>query len=131
MPSWKAWEVYVREGLTSEYSIFIDNVNTDSLIPNANRVYSADSAVSLNAMLAGKPTATFHPMDLSEVVPMITEPEELDNVEPVPLSVQNQFLSWYYHKLVIDIDSPDFESKMESIMIRFKNGEGTKEIFGC
>jgi hypothetical protein len=131
MPSEKAWEVYKRDGLVSEYSIFIDNVNTDSLIPNANRIYSADSAVSLNAMLAGKKVATFHPMDLSEIIPMIKSPEELDLIQPVPIEDQKRFLSWYYHKLVIDIDDPNYEDKMESIMIRFKNGERTKELFGC
>lgn len=131
IPSSKVWEIYKREGLVSEYSIFVDDVNTDSLIPKANRVYSADSAVSLNAMLAGKRVATFHPMDLSEVVPMIKTPEDLDDIEPISLEDQKRFLSWYYHKLAIDIDDPNYEDKMESIMIRFKNGERTREIFGC
>lgn len=131
IPSKVTWERYTNEGLISEYSIFVENMSTDDLTRNANFVYSSDSAASFNAFLQGKRVATFHQTDLSEIVPIIETPYELDNIQPASSEQRKQFLSWYYHNLSIDIFKDGFDEKIHDIVQMASVGKTAEEILRC
>ena len=130
-PNTKTWDNFIKEGILNEYCIFVDGheCNVDYLIDHADLVYSSDSAVSFSAMLKGKPTATYYNTDMSEIIPTIKTSDELVDIKTIPEEDVKRFLSWYYHKLCFDIEQDDYEDKIERMVVRFKNGERTKELF--
>jgi len=132
-PNVNCWKDFQKEGIINEYTIFVDRdgCNIDYLVDNADLVYSADSAVSLNAMLKGKRVATYYNTDLSEVIPQIFDSGELKTVRPVPEEDVKRFLTWYYYKLSFDIESANYEEKIENFVMNFKKGQRAKELFSC
>jgi hypothetical protein len=125
------WDTYKKEGLVSDYSVFVEDFEFNSVIDGANRIYSSDSAVSFNALLKNKKVATFHEIDLSEVVPIISSHSELDNIESIPDCDRLQFLSWYYHKLSIDVLKPDYQEKIDQTVMLVSKGKTSIEILRC
>lgn len=128
-PSIEVWREANTNGLVSDYTVFVDNVSVDQLIENANIVYSADSAASLNAILAGKKTATFRKNDLCEIIPTISSPEELSTVTPPRMEIVSKFLNWYYNRLCIDINDDAFEDRISYILKSYNNNKSFEEIF--
>jgi hypothetical protein len=124
------WKYYIELGLINEYTKLVDNCNVDSLIRNADLVYSSDSAATMNAMLIGKPVITYKRMYLSEIVPILTNHQQLLNLQPVPEEHLARWMSWYYHKLVIDLDDPNYKEKMRYIVKSYLDNKTVKEIFG-
>lgn len=106
---------------TSDYIIFADaSYNLDHLLNHADRVSSSWSTVSLNAMLKGIPCATYDTMTFSEIVPIIRTARELEDIEAVDYSDLQRFLSWYVHKLCIDVSKEGFEERIEQRIVDFK-----------
>lgn len=129
VPNKVRWDMWEDNGLISEYTKYIDNCHLTDVIKYANRVYSANSAVSVNALVLGKPVATYRPIDVSEIVPTITTAYEMDNIFATSKEETMQFLTWYYHRLSINIDLDGFEDKIERIVQGNKLGLTTKELF--
>jgi hypothetical protein len=131
-PNREIWEEYTQSGWVSEYTIFIDDANTDELMEHAQITYAGNSVASLAAMLKGYKTATYADNDLSEILPQIKTAYELKDVQSVDIETLTRFLSWYYHSLCIDCSTKeyDWEKKLERIVSGFKIGERTKELFG-
>jgi len=101
-------------GLDSEYAIFIDaSYNLNHLVEKADRVFSSWSSVSLNAMLADKPCATYDPMIFSELVPTIKSAAELKDIPPVSRNDLGKFLTWYSTKLCINVKEDGYEERIE------------------
>jgi len=125
----KTWHDFVKEGITSKYTIYAEDCNGDYLIDNADRVYSSESAMCFQAMLKGKIVATYHDTDSSEVMPIIKTASEIDDIEPLPIGKLYRYLSWYYHKLCINIYDENAEERINDRISRFINGERTKELF--
>ncbi len=116
-------EVYIHFS-DSEYIIMVDDsYNLDHLLNNADRIFSSYSSVSLNAMLKGIPTATYDTMTYSEIVPRISTAYELEDIEPVDYLKLKQFLSWYTHKLCIDVSKTGFEDRIEQRIVDFSKGK--------
>jgi len=124
----KKWSDFEKEGIINEFTIYTD-ANMDYLIQNSNFVYSSDSMSSFQALVMEKPTATYYNTIISEIIPVIKTAKEMENIGKIKKEIKLRFLSWFYHKLSIDIYSQDAEEKIENIVKRFKNGERTKEIF--
>lgn len=121
----KLWDAFKRHDLISDYTILVDKANVDSLIKNASFVYSSDSAATFNAVLYDIPVATFRPMDLSEIVPIINSPS--DKITPVV--DKDRFMSWYCNNLTIDIDKISCNTKLLRIHSAYISGKSIEEIF--
>jgi hypothetical protein len=107
----------------SEYTIFVDaSYNLDHLVNNADKVFSSWSSVGLSAMLAGKVTATYDTMSYSEIMPRISTAYELEDVEPVDRDDLCRFLSWFTHKLCIDVTKEGFDDRIEKRIVDFSKG---------
>lgn len=124
-PSTDAWNLF--SDLHSEYSMFISEANNHKLVQNAKRVYSADSATTLNAILLRKPVFTYRATDMFPIAPVITSAYEMSHIVPDEETVA-RYLSWYLHKLCIDIDT-NFSEKIERIITMFNKGSTFSEIF--
>lgn len=122
------WNDLERDGFVSRYTRYVEG-NIDKMIDGANRVYSSDSMATFQAMLKGKPTASYYNLMISEVTPVITTAKDMENVRPVPHKDMLRFLSWFYHKLSIDIYTNDAQDKLEELIVQFKKGKRTKELF--
>lgn len=123
------WQTAQQSGLTSKYTIFVNDCNVDYLVKHATVIYSQNSAVSLPAMLIGKPVATFGDTDMSEILPVITNPIELLDIRPVAIKELARFLTWYYHRLIIDVEKDDFADHIEDLVVQFKNKKSFTEMF--
>tara|TARA_R110000868_G_scaffold353302_2_gene614548 strand:- start:131 stop:1171 length:1041 start_codon:yes stop_codon:yes gene_type:complete len=123
------WDDLERDGFVSKYTVYVEG-NIDKLIEGARIVYSSDSMSTFQAMLNGKPTATYYNLMISEVTPVISTAKDMENIRPVPYKDMLRFLSWFYHKLSIDIYSDDASDKLERLIRNFKKGNRTKELFG-
>ena len=124
LPSY--FDYYKEIGLTSEYCIFT-NCDLNYLINGADRVYSSNSGATLNALLARKPVATFTYTDLSEIVPVISSADDLPN-EPLDVEILMRFLSWYYHKLCINITDANASERIEERFRRYLKNPDLKEM---
>jgi hypothetical protein len=123
----KVYTIFKQHPLTqitipeSKYAIFADaNCNLDHLLDNAERVFSSWSSVSVNAMIRGKPVASYDTTAFSEILPMINTAYELEDVQPVDQTDLKRFLSWYAHELCIDVTYSNFEERIEQRIINFK-----------
>jgi len=104
--------------------------DTNSIIKHSRVVYSANSAVSFNAMLEGKPAATYRITPWSEVLPLIDSAmHDLEKIKPVPEEDLKRFLSWYYNKFTLDLHSSDWKTKLEKIVEKSNNGKGFEGLF--
>lgn len=124
---WKKFESY---GLITNYTILIENVDNDALVKNARVVYSADSAVTYNALIRGIPTATYRDTDLSEIVPVIKNADCISEIPKINHTETEQFLTWYHEKLVIDVTKHDYKQKRDRVVDMYSVGMSTAEIFG-
>ena len=106
------WDVFKKSGLTSEYTHFVTDVDTNALVKRSSRIFSACSGVNFLGLLNRKPTVSYRNLPWSEVSPVIKNatdeftdwiPEEEDLL---------RFLSWYYHDLCIDISSDKWRDKL-------------------
>ena len=123
----KVWDKLKEEGYVSEYSIYVE-AETDFLIKNARRTYSSTSVCSLNSILQNKITATYNDNDLSEIVPTMKTAYELDDVEPIKQEDIERYLSWYYHKLCIDVYNENCDERIEKRILNFKNKVPMREF---
>jgi hypothetical protein len=123
---WKEWDI---AGMVNDYTRLITDVNVDFLIDNSEFVYCVDSAAIFNAMVKGKRCATFKNMMYSELVPIIHKPRDILNVDHVPEEDVKRFLSWYYHRIAIDVRDPTHKDKIRRIVKDFLDGKNFEETF--
>jgi len=121
------WETFKKHRLVSDYTIMVDG-DLQSLIDDADIVYSADSACTFNAMLKGIPVFNYRINEFSEIVPI------LDTSKDMPITIIDhedllRFLSWYYHKLSIDVNQDSFPQRLQSILEQHLAGKPISEIF--
>ena len=126
----KIWDQFIEAQIVPDGAFLIHGRDTNSFIPYADKVYSANSAVSFSAMIAGKPTATYRATPWSEVLPVIDSAmHDVKDLKPVPEDDMKRFLSWYYNKFTIDLHSSDWKSKLEKIVEKKNNGKDFEGIF--
>jgi hypothetical protein len=122
----KVYTVFKQHPLTkitvpqSEYVIFVDGShNLSHLLDGADKVSSSYSSVSVNAMIRGKVCASYDTTPFSEILPKIKTARELEDMQPVNQDDLKRFLSWYAHKLCIDVTQEDFEERIEQRIVDF------------
>ena len=128
------WGDLEKLGVTSKYTQLIGaEYNIDSLITNADAVWSFSSGAILQSVLKGKPTVSFWPYhDWLPVAPYCNTPEDAAKVTLLYGGTRDRFLSWYYQSLTIDVNADDFEQRL---VHRFeiclgKNETSLHKIFG-
>ena len=106
------WNIFKKYGLTSNYTHFVTDVDTNDLVKRSSRVFSACSGVNFLGLLHRKPTVSYRNLPWSEISPVIKNatsdftdwiPEEEDLL---------RFLSWFYYDLCIDIFSNGWQDKL-------------------
>ena len=123
------WDAAIKNQLTSDYSMYCDDIDLDILIRNSNVVYSADSAAILNALLIGKKVASYRPTDLSEIVPIISKAEQIETISIPNIEDISKFINWYVNVLCIDVNKEDCIDKIKYIIKCHKENKKFEEIF--
>lgn len=103
----EVWTEFEQKGLTSEYTLFDDTTDNALLIENARFVISCQSAVSVQAMLMGKVSVTTKAFDWSEVIPVVSDFDQVAAMSPVNDEAIRRFLSWHRHVYSIDLHADD------------------------
>lgn len=110
------WSIFEKTGLVSEYSHFVDDLDTNELAKKCKRLISPYSGVSFVGLLYRKPTFNYRNAPWSEITPVIKDANEEVN-DSVPNEEKLlRFLSWYYHKLTFDLDNPNWTSKLCNLL---------------
>lgn len=109
-----------------EYVKFVNSeYNLDDLIDKCCMVWTFNSGSGLQAILKGKPVSYFmKPYDYAPICKYSLTPEEAFNCEYNSENVK-RFLSWYYHKLTLDVTHNDFENKLYERMDNYFNKDYT------
>jgi hypothetical protein len=106
------WKMLQKNGVITKYAVLVDaKFNTDTLIDNAEMVWTYSSGVGLQAVLQGKPVASFTDQtDYADMYTICKSPAEaaLAKVNPDV----DRFLSWYYEKLIIDVSRDDLADQI-------------------
>lgn len=123
------WEVFKQKGIVSDYTVLLDGGENESLIRGASLVYSADSAVTYNAVLQGKPVATYRDTDLSEIVPVIKSARNIADLRAPNRKDVEQFLTWYHDRLIVDVTLDGYKDKRDHVINMYMNGASTGDIF--
>lgn len=121
------WEMFKKNDLVSDYTVLVDG-SLSELISEADIVYSADSACTFNAILAGKPTFNYRTNEFSEIVPLLRTSKDM-TIPTINHTDVLRFLTWYYYKLSIDINSPIYQQRIKYIVDAYHSGKSTAEIF--
>ena len=109
------WNRLVELKLVKKYAVLVsEHYNIDNLIENARAVWTYSSGVALQALVKNKPVAVFSRVtDYIDICSFVTTPEQASNIiEPDKESV-SRFLTWYYNKLIIDVNSLTLETAIE------------------
>ena len=77
------------------------NINT--LIDQCDKVWMFNSGVALNAILRGKPTATFMNSEYNPMSLRCSSPEQADLITYPSEDLLYRYLSWFYHRYTINI----------------------------
>ena len=122
----KFWKIMHRMGLVSEYTELPDgHYNSISMVSQCDMLLSADSAMTLQAVLLNKPTFTMRRCQISDIVPVIPK-EKLDDslisILPVSKSVQRKWLTWYWRSCVNDFDADNFAEKINMRYNLYRKG---------
>lgn len=113
------WEKLKGANLISDYTQLVSDVDVNDLIINSTAVVTNDSSTTFTAALYGIPSATFSRTRFCEIVPHISDISEIDGVTATKEKDVERFLTWYYNKLVVDVTTPQFESKIQTIIDLF------------
>lgn len=106
------WEKFRRSNLLSEYTHLVKGVDTNKLVKNSSRVFSACSAVNFIGLLNRKPTVSYRNLPWSEISPVIKNATE-DFTDWIPEEKDLlRFLSWYYYELSTDITVKGWQEKL-------------------
>lgn len=124
----ETWKIFNQQGLVSEYSVLVEDVNIDSLIDNSEAVITCSSSVALVVMLKGKPTASLDDMDISEVLPKIEKLDDITNITAVDKQTIKQFMTWYLNYLSIDIYSKSATTRLQTKIDAYINHATDKDI---
>ena len=105
-----------------KYVKFVGNeYNIDNLIDQCEMVWIFNSGAGLQALLKGKSVSYFmKPFEYYPMCKYAKTPEEAYDGK-YDLDTVKKFLSWYYHKLIIDSTSSNFEEKMHDRLDKVLN----------
>jgi hypothetical protein len=93
-------------------------------------LWSFRSGSGLQAILKGKPVSYFHkPYDFHPICKYASSPQEAYEAVYNEENVK-RFLSWYYHKLTLDITAENFEDRLyQRLDNYFNKGYAINDLF--
>ena len=128
----KFWNVMGRMGYLSKYTVLpYGHYNSISMVSQCDMLFSADSAMTLQAMLLDKPTFTMRRCQISDIIPVI-DLNKLDDtvlsIKAVPVPTQVKWLSWYWNVCVNDFDALGFSNKIRKRHSLYRDGHSDLEL---
>jgi hypothetical protein len=102
-------------GWLKHVKIVTHRYNINYLIDRSSSVWLFNSGVALNAIIRGKPVATFRKSRYNPLCTMVKSPEEADKVCYPNDDLLYQYLSWFYHRYTIDIGADSAISRFTEL----------------
>ena len=127
------WDQFNNEGLITEYSHLISDVNTDVLVDNCQMVWTMSSGVGTQALLKGKPVSYFEKDYDFTYGPIANYCANIDQAPNAKITIDDveKYFSWYYHKFAIDMQAINYNKKIENRFNLFYNeGKSVEQLFG-
>ena len=126
------WRILQEHGYITQYTVLIGKeYNLDSLIDGSKAVWTFSSGSGFQAILKGKPVAHFFKdTDYQPIATFATSPEEASSSKVCDTDKLYQYLSWYYHKLTIDVTADNFIDRLDRRFHDvYKKGKTLDQIF--
>lgn len=122
------WGVAKKIGVISEYTELVDNYRSEELVNKADMIFSADSALTLKAVLKNIPTFAMRNFQMNDIVPVIPK-IPLDIKVPIVSKYKAiKWFDWFYRTVCNDITKNDFKDKIDRRLNLYKNGATDKEL---
>lgn len=128
----KMWNKLKDAGYVTDITKMISKeYQLDHLIDNSSAVWSFSSGAGFQAILKNKPVVHFYEAtDYSVIANYAKTPEEAILAKSVSHGDKLRFLSWYYHKLTLDVTAENFLERLDERFDQVFNHElSINEIF--
>ena len=111
----KMWNKLNQAGYVTDITRMVGKeYQLDHLIDNSKAVWTFSSGAGFQAVLKNKPVAHFYEnTDYSAIAHYAKTPEDASTAKQVGDEDRLRFLSWYYHKLTIDVTSSNFIERLD------------------
>lgn len=111
----KMWNKLSDAGYVTDITRLIEkDYQLDHLIDNSKAVWTFSSGAGFQAVLKNKPVAHFYEnTDYSAIAHYAKTPEDASTAKQASDEDRLRFLSWYYHKLTLDVTSPKFIERLD------------------
>jgi hypothetical protein len=116
------WKHLLSKKIITKYAILLSHdYNLDNLIDHCKMVWCFSSGSGMQALLKHKPVSFFQwdepgrkrpCVDYAPIAKFCTSPEAAYNNIGMPDEEVKRFFSWYYHKLIIDLEDAGYEKKL-------------------
>lgn len=129
---YKIWYKLKYNGYITDHTILIGKqYNLDNLIDNASAVWTFSSGAAFQAILKDKAVVHFYPdTDYAPIATFAETPEQAYTASIISEEDKLRYLSWFYHKLTIDVTATDFINKLDERFLQvFKKRMTIDEIF--
>lgn len=119
----KDLELFKSSNLLSKYSHIVSHkYSTNHLIANADQVWTFSSGVAMQAVIAGKKVSCFSSKHtFGPIVHTVSSPEDAFSSKKIESTDILRFLTWYYHKLCIDLHTDTFKAVLYDRCDKFFN----------
>lgn len=118
-----------NQNMLNYVKIVTHEYNIDRLIEQSDKVWTFNSGVALNAILKGRPVATFWNSDYNPICARCYSPEGADRITyPDDVSLY-RYLSWFYHRYTIDIGSDNVLDRFTELFDHFYRDQLTLELY--
>lgn len=125
---------YFKNNFHNDYVVLTTAGNTNDLVRNCKMVWTDDSGVGLNALIQKKPVSYFkktYDFTYGPIAKYCKTPEEAHNNPGTDDEDLLRYLSWYYHRFIVDMKSPEAEDKIvERLDLVFNKDYDARKLFG-
>jgi hypothetical protein len=112
---YKLWQKLKDNGYITDITVLIDSsYNLDHLIDNSLAVWTFSSGAGFQAILKNKPVSHFYQeTDYATIANFVSTPEQAFLSKQTNEEDKLRYLSWYYHKLTMDVTSNTFVDRLD------------------
>lgn len=104
---------FKANNLLSKYTHIISHkFSTNHLVNNAEQIWTFSSGVALQAVVANKKSVSFSNTNYAPAVIKVNCPEEAYYCSAPSTDIILRFLTWYYHKINLNVLSTNFEEAL-------------------
>lgn len=115
-------------GIASKYVTIAGDVSVKSVIDSSDFIIGVNSSVLLAAMIYGKPCASLANFEYSEIIPVISSPDEICGMKPICMDDVLKFLYWHKNVYSIDVNQDDAIHRLSSRVDRFLEGASVSDV---